>query len=327
MATINEQIHEIISSIQISEEEVEDAISKHTQLRDEIAKSLDAKTSLTGSYKRRTGVKPLNDVDIFLWLPKDIAKVETLEQLKNTEPRALLERLKRRIKKLDIDHEIIRVQDHSLGIKYSNEDFGIDLIPAFSAMDPNEGDNFNRKFWIPERENQQWIPSYPEKHRILLIKANEDGNKKVIPLIKLLKDWRNQQGKNTFKSFHLESFCVYLALEHKDIFQKGKNVFQVFLEAIDQISQLLDKKVNIASALDLSQNPGAYLNDDESRYQRCLRKTKSLKRKLREVNRLNNQGKHQQASNLLKEIYSKQSISSTRRYTRVKPEAKNARFG
>jgi len=326
MASISEDLQKILSDIEISDEEVENAISKHKEIREKISEEINSKSLLTGSYKRKTGVKPLNDVDIFLWLSKEFAGIEYINKIDGINPTSLLEKLKRKIKNLDIDHDIIKVQDHSLGIKYEKEEFGIDLIPAFSAKDPSEGTDFNRKFWIPEKETLEWIPAFPEKHRVLLINANKKANSKVVPLVKLLKAWKNKQSEKTFKSFHLEALCIYLTSINLDIFKKGKNMFTVLTESTKEIIRILEDKLDIAPELGLAKDPQSYFEDDLGRKERSIRKLKSLNRQLHEIASLEDHNKHQQASKLLHTIFSGKE-EPKKRETRVSPEAGKERFG
>ena len=234
------------------------------------------------------------------------------------------------------------MQNHSINISFSDVDFTMDLIPAFSVKNPNDGGNFKREFVIPEKETARWIYTNPEHNRDLLLKANEKSKKKVIPLIRLLKIWRNTLDKKSFKSFHIESLIVYLALKETSIFNTptSSSLFEVFYNAVDEINSIIDKKIDISPALELPQNPAAYFDEEPSRYEYCKRKLNHLRSDLEEIRKLSENNETDTAIKKLKNIFfdtdgntssvtviGSRKKSTSKKYTRVSPDAPDKRFG
>jgi len=185
MGTAANRLEEISSSIMPTDKEIQNARDRVQEVRDKIENGLDCKTYISGSYKKFTGVSPLNDVDLFIWFSKPTLRANTLKELKTINPQNGLNRLKSRIKKLEIPHFQIRLQDHSLGLKYEGIDFTIDLIPAFSADDPKNSSNFDRLFHIPEVSTDNWIKTEPESDQRRLAKLNNENKKKLNKIIRL----------------------------------------------------------------------------------------------------------------------------------------------
>src|SRR5690349_5327876 len=80
MMTIDEAFEIFRQRLELSDTERQDAIRRHTEVRDCIRKDFEIdRDFLTGSYARHTKTKPLKDIDIFFVLGKD-------EQHWRTEP-------------------------------------------------------------------------------------------------------------------------------------------------------------------------------------------------------------------------------------------------
>ena len=182
MGIVNDRIEEILSIIQPTAEEVIFAQKRFDDIRELIEYELDANTYISGSYQKKTAISPLNDVDIFVWLPKSYAKVDTLNELQNKDTKKLLERFKRKIQTLEIPHFQIQIQDHSIGIKYEGTNFNFDLIPAFSAKDPKRELNFDRLFYIPEKGTNNWVQTEPKVDRTKLSEINKFNKVKPVKI-------------------------------------------------------------------------------------------------------------------------------------------------
>ncbi len=321
---------ELLKSIQVTDTEIENAINKHKSLRDSIDKEFHSRTMLTGSYKRNTGVNPLNDVDVFLWLPKDYIGIESITEIRSIEPKKILEKVKRKLKSIGVDNESIVIQTHSLGIKFQAEDFSIDLIPAFSKEDPNEGIDFNRIFYIPETDSDSWIIAEPEKDRVSLSIANNKGKKKVVPTIKLFKHWRNCQNEKTFKSFQIESLCRYLAEEPSStVFNSGKNLFETYLDASKEIMRILNSKTPINNTINLRKDPLKLLYSESKRYDITKRKVGGLIRRLEKIEDDYKKGNYERSFDDLGNLFSVSTRALNRGFsgTKVNKKAPEKRFG
>jgi hypothetical protein len=329
MTTLGTTLDEILKQIQISDEERDIAIDRHKDLRDKLDPEIGSKSLIIGSYKKHTGVQPLHDVDVLVWLSKEFGGFSSITKIDEVDTQIVLEDLKKEVKNLGIDHKRIRIQNHSIGIFYEDDDLTIDLIPAFSSVNPSGDLDLLRKFRIPERETGKWIATNPEEDRNRLSKENTENNQKIVPSIKLLKRWRNvvsTEKAPTLKSFHIEALYIYLGRNHADIFDTGKSMFNVFKESILEINKIIESNRNIGRELGLEINPASYLIDNSGQKERIIRKLKALNEDLEEIEKLFNDEKEDLAEEKLKLIFSEQDTSMKTQHTKVSSEASNKRF-
>ncbi|MFW9997962.1 MAG: hypothetical protein ACFFD4_38325 [Candidatus Odinarchaeota archaeon] len=324
MSSLPNKLQEILKSIQVTDEEYDNAISKHEEVRKAILQNITGYPLITGSYAKKTGIKPLNDVDILVWLPKSFAGISSIDRINGADPRQVLKKMKTITKNLKIDHEAIRPQNHSLGIQYRGDAFRIDLIPGFAEEDPTGSNDFNRLFWTPDKETGKWLNSHPKADKARMIAANAKGNQLVIPVLQLLKVWKNQITSKSFKSYHLECLLVYLAFYKPSLF--NSDFYSVFRNTVTEMLELVEKDTDIVSTLKLENDVVAYLREQEGRRQRCIREMQHLKDTLDRIAQVSQQDANR-AINELEGSFSRKSNQKGQRHTKVSPEPDNRRFG
>lgn len=177
-------------------------ITSHTYLRDAI-QPLDIveKTILTGSYKRKTLIRPLADVDIFVILnyedPNDAPT-----------PQSVLNRLKRQLQYTYRDSYI--KQDRPCVTAAFNH-CSFELTPAIEQTKWNWWTWESYKtYWIPYMGNlQKWIEvEDPSVLGAKLSKKNKDLNGMLIPLIKMMKQWKRYNDVRDLKSYRMEEIAI-----------------------------------------------------------------------------------------------------------------------
>lgn len=215
MATVNQRFHGFISNLELTDAERTTASAQQNRVRDLLRMEFTTtRDFITGSYGRRTAIRPLHDIDIFVVMqnppatPKD-AIAEVFNALRRRYPQTSLRR-----------------QARSVNIDFAGTGIGFDIIPART---PRSGD-----YEIPDRGADRWITTNPEKHRDVLVAANQRAGGMLNPLIKALKQWNGQYGK-PLKSFHLEVMC-YDAFPHR-----GPDNYRVGIQSL--LSHLQQKIV------------------------------------------------------------------------------------
>jgi hypothetical protein len=154
---------------------------------------------LAGSYRRHTAIGDIRDVDIIV--KADVTLNEnagsTIRRLKNA---------------LDSLPEALGLQGYaeikpsrrSVHVHFVDKDFHLDIVPA---VIPREID---QNLYIPDKSWEKWIPSNPIGYCRYLSELNEKYGGKVVPLIKLVKHFRDYQMKIMKpKSYWLEALVVY----------------------------------------------------------------------------------------------------------------------
>jgi hypothetical protein len=151
---------------------------------------------LVGSYMRKTAIRPLNDIDVFLELDR-----VTHRDRWNREPLLLLEDLQRALRACyGQPGPKTRIQGRSVNIDFAGTGIGFDVIPAF-AESPGV-------YLVPDRHQRTWIRSNPEIHRERLVEANARAGGALNPLVKAAKHWNcrrvDAKDEKPLRSFHLE---------------------------------------------------------------------------------------------------------------------------
>ena len=69
MKTIRQAFQEFLQTLELTDKEQERASEQHPRVREALQQRLDVDDNfLSGSYKRNTAIRPLNDIDLFIVL-------------------------------------------------------------------------------------------------------------------------------------------------------------------------------------------------------------------------------------------------------------------
>ncbi len=206
MKTVERAFAEFLSSLELTSKQRDKASKQHIELRTRLQAQLDTTDNfLTGSYARRTALRPLDDIDVFVVLDEDKLALRPLT------PNAVLNHVKAAIAKA-YPQKTVRRQARSLNIEFSASGIAYDIVPALSR--PGGG------YRIPDREASSWIASNPKTHRSLGTRANERAGSKLVPLVKAIKHANTRVGKPA-RSFHLEVLAWKIVTAKPDSWIEG----------------------------------------------------------------------------------------------------------
>lgn len=182
-----------LESLELTRKQRDEASRQHTFLRTELQRRLSTTENfLSGSYARRTAIRPLNDIDVFVVL--DRRKHAGPEQ---GQPSGCLSELQSALNDIYPNKSWPVLQSRSVHLRFSGTGLAYDVVPAFSSLE-DEG-----VYFIPDRGTDTWIATNPKRHAALSTAANEAAGKMLKPLTKAVKHW-NYRGKAPLRSFHLE---------------------------------------------------------------------------------------------------------------------------
>jgi predicted nucleotidyltransferase len=153
---------------------------------------------ISGSFKRRTAIQPLNDVDLFV-----VFDPESEKELRDAAPRTILKKVLDVLDDAYPTKEKPKAQSRSVNVEFKGTGLSFDVVPAF----PDGVDGYV----IPDRDAGAWIRTNPRRHKEHATAANEASGKKAKPIVKALKSWNSRQPSTLVRSFHLE-LMVYEAL-------------------------------------------------------------------------------------------------------------------
>lgn len=209
MATITQAFHDFMLRLELTPAEQAEASRQHNELRDRIRGRLGGvqRDLIVGSYARRTAIRPLNDIDLFLVLDPQVHR-----DRHDKTPGHILDRLQSALRGCyERPGPAIRIQGRSVNIEFSGTGIGYDLIPAFALNSTSAADPDDMVYEIPDRERAAWIQTNPARHRRRCVEANERAGGMLNRLIKAAKHWnrshREGNGDKPLRSFHLEAMC------------------------------------------------------------------------------------------------------------------------
>lgn len=219
MFSIVQAFDDFMKRLELTEPERDKVSRQQNELRNRLRANLNGivRDILVGSYARRTAIRPLNDIDLFLELDPEVHGA-----YRGREPQVLLEVVQRALRACYPSTPLAagpatRIQGRSVNIEFSGTGIGYDVIPAFRVRGAGGGATGDH-YEIPNRSRQNWIKTNPEVHGQLLIAANERAGGMLNRLIKAAKHWNrahaSSAGDKPLRSFHLE-VMAYEAFQAK----------------------------------------------------------------------------------------------------------------
>lgn len=178
-------------NIELTESQRSQIISSHLHLRENILQGMNfiSSTFLTGSYKRRTMIRPPNDVDIF---------IEVNYQTYDITPQAVLNLLKRELQST-YPNTSIRQGKPCIVVNFNHCTY--DLTPAIC--------NYGRSYYIPSYSSNSWqLVDSPNSIETRLSLANKNNSGMLTPLIKMMKKCREYNNYNNLKSYQMEEIAI-----------------------------------------------------------------------------------------------------------------------
>jgi hypothetical protein len=190
MATVAQAFEQFMQSLKVIDTEDSKATRQQQDVFQKLQRFLGPKEAiLSGSYGRKTAVRPLHDIDLFLVFPTDTVP-----------PRASIEDTLRRVQQAlqeAYPGKQARLQNRSVNIEFTGTGIGFDVVPALE--EPRQPG----LYWIPDRASGTWIRSNPRRHQERCDAANAQAGMMLKPLVKALKRWNQLQGK-PISSFLIE---------------------------------------------------------------------------------------------------------------------------
>lgn len=192
--TIGGAFEELKSNLEITGLQTSTVSTRQQNVRTAVEKDFTlANSFLIGSYKRHTMIAPLKKADIDVFVVVDDNEWSTYSNA----PSQLLTDIRTTLRKTYPDTPTISKSGQAVTITFT--DFKVDVVPAFQYR----GDSYV----IPDDERKQWLVTAPEQHSQLVTDSNTTNFGKLVPLIKMIKQW-NRHNNSNLRSFYLEMLAV-----------------------------------------------------------------------------------------------------------------------
>lgn len=188
-ASIPQAFQSFLASLEPTPKQRKEANLQHVRLRTELQQRMKVVDNfLSGSYARKTAIRPLGDIDVMLVL-------EPRPGLDPTIPVPTILGEMKRVLDDAFPGKSARVQNRSVNVEFAGTGIGYDVVPAFVSR-PGV-------YSVPDRQTGRWVKTNPKIHAELAAKANERAGQKLNPLVKAVKH-ANVHHRKLARSFHLE---------------------------------------------------------------------------------------------------------------------------
>lgn len=207
MLTIDEAFRKFKSRLELNDKEQQNAIARHTEVREYMDTKFKSRSFLTGSYKRHTKTKPLKDVDIFFVLD------EPTRDYRAKAPSVVVDDFYNALV-AKYGSKAVRKQDRSINIDFGvlvdtedNTDYrilSVDAVPAVACGSDYE---------IPDVPLGKWIKTNPEIHANKAIAAHQAYSSEWKGLVRMVKYWNNNPKHGADKPIKPSFLIEVMALQ------------------------------------------------------------------------------------------------------------------
>lgn len=212
-----------------------------------------SKTYLHGSWKRRTQIrKSLDDkwdVDIMVaicgCMPASHPQASGNDL---TPPRSVLRTLKSNLDKHY--RNTIRQDRPCITIEYQADNLDLEIMPIYFG-DPEAYDYDYDLIFIPNSNLDGWIKHFPFRFKNILTHYNQKFGNVPISLIKLIKHWKNQNGK-LMRGYDIELLTIYFFNELESL---GNATLFEYVKWWFKMAQIWVQNVRIRPIYDDVSNP------------------------------------------------------------------------
>ena len=193
MATVKQAFHDFLSNLVLTDAQETEASDQHVRLRKDLSRvvQLDPahQTFLSGSYARKTAIRPLDDIDMFCVL------LPTTTQRQSWTPIEALAYIEKALKDTN-PGKTPKIQNRSVNIAFTGTGIAYDVVPAFASTSG---------FYIPDKGRREWIRSNPKIHQDKATAANAGTDGDLKRLTRAVKQWnRGLPEDQQLRSFLLE---------------------------------------------------------------------------------------------------------------------------
>lgn len=268
MRSVAQAFEEFLQRIELTDAEREKAPIQQKVVRDRLRQHLSGfqRDILSGSYSRRTAIRPLNDIDIFIILDERFHR----DVYPPSSPEECLKKVQHALGQAYPNKEQARIQGRSVNIEFSGTGIGYDVVPAFSVS--------GGVYMIPDRGRQSWIRTDPERHKAVCQAANERAGSKLNPLVKAAKRWNYENGR-LLRSFHLEVMAYDAFKAPPPSYQEGLRA--LFAHLADAVIRACPDPAGVGPNIDAGMN-----SEERGRIQKALREAAGQAQRAVELERL-----------------------------------------
>lgn len=247
MFTLGTHFEHLLETVQPPKARRDQAKELPPKVRDYLETHKDFETlsphsRLAGSYAQHLCVGDVKDVDFLVRVPGDAQQNEPEAKQLIQNLKTALDGLPKALGQEGCSSIDVQRARRSVHVHFINEGFHIDAVPCIA---PN---GFDEELFVPDRGFNKWVASHPIGYIDLISKLDEAHHRKVRPLIRLLKHYRNYAMKNRRpKSYWLGALVIYHIQEAESL-DCSLSLAQLFRDLCDAVYQQYDHLLDVSEA-------------------------------------------------------------------------------
>ena len=237
-------------------------------LKDQDFETVSPHSRLIGSYARQTAITEIKDVDTLIFLPTDVV---------DRTPESVLRELKSVLDDYPDASVEASAQRRSIRLDFQLHDLCMDIVGAVAQG------GLDSALSIPDRQKAKWIQSDPLGYGASLSVSNGTHGSNLIPLIKLVKAWRDEHMIYRRPKSYLLEVIVFHAVTDGSVTLVGQSTAQNVCDFFEHIQAkwetLMDKGDGVPRVLDPQLN--TVLKWERSHFETFMRRVGEAARSAR----------------------------------------------
>lgn len=272
MSTLLQSISDLIENISVTDRQEANIKASFENLKTCLTKEESGlfvkEVFLNGSYERDTIIRPLDDVDLFAVIDESEYCVNGVDP----KPQTVLTNFKNYLNGLADYKDKVKRDRPCVTVVLSDKNF--DVLPSLRK---------SGALYIPNEALDGWIFTDPKTHTNNLCEVHKRRSYRVKNVVKAVKYWK-RENKQNIPSFHVEEVAI--------------NVFNLY--DFTNYEEGIRLWFNHAEGF---LNSGKFKSYDE--YDKVKSKIRSVKDKLNDAKKLNDEMKVAEAKKIWKDVFGK----------------------
>lgn len=262
MSDINATLERLLDSdINISASSISQGSDSHNYIRDALKGKNDRDALfprlidgdfLSGSYRRGTKLKPLDDIDVMIVIDGTGLSIVNNGYVQDIEVRGSGNRDNPILQHLGFNSLLgsktvmslfqkalsdmypnskIRNDEQAVNVWFATYGLGIDVVPCFHLI-PRDGSR--DRYYIPEGNGGDgWKTTNPKIDEEISNALHLRHNKLMKKVVRLAKYWNHVSNNNRLKAYHLETLIWHILDDHSESIESLESGLIKFFSAVD----------------------------------------------------------------------------------------------
>lgn len=233
---------------------------------------------LSGSFGRKTAIKPLNDVDVFMildganlmaisdgrYIPDKVeGSGDSYNPLSSgyyyglnslISSKKVINALANALKESIYPNSKVGKDGQAVNVWLESYELGLDVVPAFHLIPPGSDQDY---YFIPAGDNREdWIETNPKIDAAILDSVGGVNISRLRDVIRMMRYWNQVTNNDRLSGYHVEVMTLRI-LENYDVKLRREAIVKVF----EELPSLILEKC--PSQTGFGENIDSYLSDED----------------------------------------------------------------